>query len=281
MAVDLHSHSMASDGSDPPAELVRRALERGLAGLAVTDHNTLGGLSEARRAADGTGLELVPGTELSLSDQGGMHLLVLWLEPEGGPLQKRLEGLREARTGRNTRMVETLTNLGMPITIDEVNEEAQGGSVGRPHIAAVMMRKGYVPDIKTAFEEWLGRGRPAYAERDRLDAEEAITLARQSGAVPILAHPHTLGIHRAVEMAELLTRLGGAGLVGMEAIYSTYRRHEREGYADLARRFGLLPSGGSDYHGTYKPGLEVGVGHGDLHVPDSVLEDLREHAAVS
>lgn len=281
MAVDLHTHSSASDGSDPPAELVRRALEQGLSALALTDHDTLEGLSEARRAADGSHLELIPGTELSLSDRGGMHLLVLWLDPEGGALQERLEGLREARTRRNALIVEVLTDLGMPITLDEVNEEAHGESVGRPHIAAVMMRKGYVPDIKTAFEQWLARGRPAYVERDRLDAVEAITLARQSGAVPILAHPHTLGINRAEEMAELLTRLSNAGLIGLEAIYSTYRRHEREGYADLARRFGLLPSGGSDYHGTYKPGLYLGVGHGDLHVPNSVLEDLRKHAGAS
>ena len=150
--------------------------------------------------------------------------------------------------------------------------------MGRPHIAAVMVTKGYVPDIRTAFDEWLGNNKPAYVGRPRLSPEEAIGLARESGAVPILAHPHTLGINRAAEMADLLDRLVGYGLVGLEAIYPSYRRHEQEGYADLARRFGLVPSGGSDYHGTYKPEIDLGTGHGDLVVPNSVLDELRGYA---
>lgn len=280
MAVDLHTHSSASDGSDPPARLVEKALRRSLTALALTDHDTQQGVEEARRAA-GTALEVVPGTELSLGDRPGMHLLVLWLEPGEGPLQDELADLRRGRRERNNRIVETLAGLGMEITPEEVEEEGSGGSIGRPHIAAVLVRKGYAPDIRSAFDRWLGSGRPAYVERRRLDAGKALALARQSGAVPVLAHPHTLGIHRAEEMARLLGGLTEAGLVGLEAIYSTYRRHEREGYAHLARRFGLVPSGGSDYHGTYKPDIEVGVGHGDLYVPDSVLDGLREHAAAT
>jgi len=150
--------------------------------------------------------------------------------------------------------------------------------VGRPHIAAVMVARGYVPDIRTAFDLWLGNGKPGYVGRERLDPVEAIVLARQSGGVPVLSHPHTLGITTSTDMADLLTDLKGAGLVGLEAIYSAYRRHERDGYTDLARRFGLIPSGGSDYHGTYKEGLMLGSGYGDLVVPDSVVEELREHA---
>ncbi len=279
MAVDLHAHSTASDGSDSPAGLVRLAIEKGLTALALTDHDTQEGLAEARQAVGSADLELIPGTELSLDfDGGGMHLVVLWLEPGPGPLQDRLKGLQDGREGRNTRIVEALGALGMPVTIEEVLEEAGGGSVGRPHIAAVMVRHGYVPDIKTAFDLWLANDRPAYAGRPRLNPEEAIALARESGAVPILAHPHTLGIHRAAEMADVLHRLCGAGLVGLEAMYSAYQRHERYGYADLARRFGLIPSGGSDYHGTYKDGLDLGDGYGDLYVSESTLEDLRSHA---
>jgi hypothetical protein len=140
-----------------------------------------------------------------------------------------------------------------------------------------MMRKGYVNSIAEAFDLWLGSGRPAYAGRPRLSPEEAIALALASGGVPILAHPHTLGINRAEEMAALLDRLRAAGLVGLEAVCAGYRRHEREGYADLARRFGLVASGGSDYHGLYKPGLELGVGYGDLSVPETVVDRLRAH----
>jgi predicted metal-dependent phosphoesterase TrpH len=204
-----------------------------------------------------------------------MHLVVLWLEPGPGPLQDRLGSLQEARNLRNAAMVERLSQLGMPVEMEEVLVEAGTGSVGRPHIAAVLMRKGFVPDIRTAFDLWLARGRPAYVNRPRLAPEEAIGLARESGAVPVLAHPHTLGVHRAAEMAGLLTRLVEAGLVGLEAEYSLYRRHERDGYTHLARRFGLLPSGGSDFHGLYKPGLRLGTGYGDLRVPEEMEEALR------
>jgi 3',5'-nucleoside bisphosphate phosphatase len=279
MAVDLHSHSIASDGSDKPTHLVELALEKGLTALALTDHDTQAGVADARSAATGTGLELIPGTELSLEyDAGGMHLVVLWLEPGPGPLQDRLGELQGGREQRNERIVKILTDSGMPIDISEIHEEAGDGSVGRPHIAAVMVTKGYVPDLGAAFEEWLGTGKPAYVGRPRLNPEEGIALARQSGAVPVLAHPHTLGISRAADMADMLNRLREAGLVGLEAIYSSYHRHEREGYADLARRFGLIPSGGSDYHGTYKEGLDVGSGYGDLVVPDSTVDELRSHA---
>lgn len=279
MIVDLHSHSTASDGSETPRHLVELALEAGLGCLALTDHDTQAGLAEAMTAAEGTSVELIPGLELSLEfDRGGMHLVVLWLDPGPGPLQDRLAALRDGRNERNLRIVDTLTAMGLPITIEEVEAEAGGGSVGRPHIAAVMMAHGYVPDIRTAFDLWLGSGQPAYVGRKRLDPEEAISLARESGGVPVLAHPHTLGITTAGDMADLLTRLKGAGLVGLEALYSSFRRHEREGYSDLARRFGLIPSGGSDFHGSYKPGLMLGSGYGDLSVPGGLCEELREHA---
>ena len=279
MSVDLHVHTTASDGTVTPSGVVDEALKLRLSALAITDHDTLAGIAEARRAAEGTALELISGTELSLDyDHGGMHLLVLWLEPGSGPLQDRLSALRDGRDIRNLAVLDRLSRLGMPVDIDEMLEEAGGGSVGRPHIAAVMMRKGYVPDIRTAFDLWLAKGRPAYVDRTRLGPEEAITLARESGAVPILAHPHTLGVHRAADMARLLDRLVSAGLVGLEAEYSLYRRHERDGYAHLARRFRLFPSGGSDFHGLYKPGLHLGTGYGDLRVPAELVHALREHA---
>lgn len=281
MSVDLHAHSTASDGTDTPAELVSKALEQGLTALAITDHDTLEGVAEARRAAEGSGLEVIPGVELSLDyDPGGMHLVVLWLEPGPGPLQDRLGALQAGREVRNIAILQRLGELGMPIEMSEVLAEARTGSVGRPHIAAVMMARGYVADMTTAFDLWLAAGRPAYVGRHRLGPEEAISLARESGAVPVLAHPHTLAIHRASDMAGLLTRLSKAGLVGLEAEYSLYRRHERDGYAHLATRFGLLPSGGSDYHGLYKPLLRLGVGYGDLRVPEVTAQALREHAGV-
>jgi hypothetical protein len=279
MAVDLHSHSTASDGSEEPGALIQMALEIGLTALALTDHDTQDGVADARLAARSGDLELIPGTELSLEyDVGGMHLVILWLEPGPGPLQNRLEELRQGREQRNQLIAERLTDLGMPVTVEEILEEGGSGSIGRPHIAAVMIRRGYVETIEEAFELWLTAGKPAYIGRPRLMPEEAIQLARASGGVPVLAHPHTLGINRAQEMADLLKGLTSAGLVGLEAYCAGYRRHEREGYADLARRFGLVPGGGSDFHGSYKPGLSLGIGYGDLVVPDNLVDELRSHA---
>jgi predicted metal-dependent phosphoesterase TrpH len=275
MAIDLHTHSTYSDGSASPAELVENAARIGLSTIALTDHDTQEGIPEATAAASVHGIDLIAGTELSLqTERGGMHLVVLWLDNTTGPLQDRLFELQSARGGRNQTIVDELTRLGMPISLAEVEEVAGSGSVGRPHIAEVMVRRGYVPDIKTAFDLWIGNHGPAYARRKTLTPEEGIGLAVESGAVPVLAHPHTLGINRAHEMADLLDELKGYGLVGLEAIYPIYRQHERYGYADLARRFGLVPSGGSDYHGTFKVGLELGIGYGDLVVPESVRDEL-------
>lgn len=277
MAVDLHTHSRYSDGSASPADVVATGARIGLKAIALTDHDTLEGVPEALAAADRLGVDLIPGTELSLDHPtGGMHLIVLWLEPGPGPLQDRLAELQQGRISRNETMCAELTRLGMPVTMEEVAVEAGKGTVGRPHIAGVMVRKGYVPDIRTAFDLWIGNSGPAYAKRKSLTPEEAIGLAVASGAVPILAHPHTLAINRSFEMAELLDRLKSFGLIGIEAHYSGYRQHERYGYGDLARRFGLLPSGGSDFHGDYKLGLEIGTGYGDLHVPDDIVESLAE-----
>jgi predicted metal-dependent phosphoesterase TrpH len=204
-----------------------------------------------------------------------MHLVVLFLPPNAGPLQSRLTEMRDGRASRNDVILEKLASLGLPVGLDEVVTYGQGESIGRPHIAAAMLSRGYVSTITEAFDLYLGIGRPAYAPRWRLEPEEAIALAHESGAVPILAHPHTLNLANADQVAKTLTSLRRSGLVGMECYYPIYSPIEREGYAALAKRFGLLASGGSDYHGTYKPGVDLGVGRGDLRVLPDVLEALR------
>jgi hypothetical protein len=274
--IDLHTHSTASDGSLTPTELIELAATIGLDSIALTDHDTLEGIDEAAVAADRVGIELVPGVELSLDwDRGGMHLLVLWLAPEGGPLQDRLAELRVARNSRNARIVDRLNELGLEITLEEVEHEAGTGSVGRPHIAAVMVRRGHVPDIRAAFDDYLGNGRPAYMSRDRLGPEEAIRLARQSGGVPVLAHAHTMGLDNVAEVEAMMRRLADAGLVGVECHYGSYDTDERAGYVRMAARFGLLPSGGSDFHGTYKSEVALGTGSVGIGVPTEILEPLR------
>jgi predicted metal-dependent phosphoesterase TrpH len=229
-------------------------------------------LAEASRS----GIELIPGTELSLAWEGGaMHLVVLFLAPGAGPLQDRLAEIRTARHARNDEILAMLDSLGLPVGPDEVSAVAGGESVGRPHIAAAMVGRGYVESIAEAFELYLGWGRPAYRPRWRLAPEEGIGLALESGAVPVLAHPHTLGLNNSEEVSTTLRRLKEAGLRAMECYCPLYSPIEREGYAALAARFGLLPSGGSDYHGTFKPGIELGVGRGNLSVPAQLLDALR------
>ncbi len=275
MAVDLHTHSRVSDGSDSPTELVANAVSARLNALALTDHDTLDGLEEAQAAADLAGIRLIRGVELSLEwTKGGMHLVVLFLTPEG-PLQDRLADLQIARQTRNDRMILLLQSLGYDITMEELIEESGGGVVGRPHMAAILVRKGYFPDPPAVFDELLATGRPGYLGRDRLDPEEAIRLARASGGVPIVAHPHTLGLDTAAEYADAMETLATTGLAGIECYYGDYPRAQQEELATTTRRFGLIPSGGSDYHGTYKEGLELGIGRGELLVPDHVLEELE------
>lgn len=276
MPVDLHTHSRFSDGSDTPTELVTKAKAIGLSAIALTDHDTLEGITEARSAAARLGIEVVPGVEISCEwSPGTLHMVVLFLEPGPGPLQDRLAGLQAARTTRNDRIVEKLSDLGIDITIEEVVEEAGGGVVGRPHIAAVLVRKGAVEDIRGAFDEYIANGGPAYVGRERLTPEESIDLARRSGALAILSHPYTMGLESETQFREAFAHLAASGMTGIDCYYPEYSPDERDAMAEVCRSFGMIPSGGSDYHGTYKEGLQLGTGWGDLVVRDEVLVELK------
>lgn len=275
MSVDLHLHSTASDGTETPTAVVEAAAAAGLSSIALTDHDNLDGIVEARTAADRLDIELIAGAELSVGwSTGAMHLLVYFLEPGPGPLQDRLEELQRSRSNRNVEMVEALAELGIDITYAEVLAEAGGSGVGRPHFAGVLIRKGVVPDVETAFDRYLAAGRPAYRGRQRLDAAEAIELARQSGAVTSIAHPHTIGAG-APDYEAAFEQLAEVGLAGIECWYPEYDQKLRKHLAGVAAGHGLVATGGSDYHGAYKPSIQVGVGKGDLSVPASALEELR------
>jgi predicted metal-dependent phosphoesterase TrpH len=274
MAVDLHLHSVFSDGTATPEEIVATAAEIGLTGIALTDHDTLAGIPRASAAADRTAIKFIAGTELSVEwrDQT-MHLLVYFLDPGPGPLQDRLVELRAARDERNLRIVSLLQGLGLDISIEEVTTEAGFGVVGRPHFAGVMIEKGYVESVAEAFDRYLAAGRPAYAPRQKLTAEAAIRLARDSRAVPVIAHPHTIGL-RAAEYATGFRQLVSIGLGGIESYYGEYSPEMRNQIAGICDELGIVATGGSDYHGRYKPHLEIGVGRGDLRVPDAVFDQL-------
>jgi 3',5'-nucleoside bisphosphate phosphatase len=276
--IDLHSHSTMSDGTDTPSRVVQLAGEAGLSTLALTDHDTLDHVPEARAAADAQGVRLVPGCEISCElagrAPGTMHLLVFFVDDAPGELRDRLATLQEARNERNVQIIEALNERGVPITIEAVRAKAGPGSVGRPHIARVLMEEGHVGSIQEAFDVWLGKGCPAYFERDRLGPEDAIELTHASGGVCAVAHPGSLGLADA-ELDAFAGELAAAGLDGLECEYGDYLPEERAPFHELARRHGLAPTGGSDYHGDNKPGLSVGTGRGDLCVPDDYLTELE------
>jgi len=274
MAVDLHTHSRYSDGSDSPTAIVAKAKSIGLSAIALTDHDLLDGIDEALQAA-GTDIELVPGTELSVQWRGkGMHLLAYWVD-QGSPLADRLAEIQLGRVARNHEMVDALTELGIDITMAELEEEAEMGVIGRPHFAAVLVRKGAADTIQDAFDGYLAAGRPAYRPRVRVEAAEAMDLARESGAVPVIAHPHTLA-DDAAAFSHLFSDFAELGALGVECHYGEYPLDLRLKLAAEVEDLGLVATGGSDYHGTYKPGVSLGSGKGDLAVPDSCLDRLRE-----
>jgi predicted metal-dependent phosphoesterase TrpH len=272
--IDLHTHSNVSDGSDLPERIPELAAANGCRAVALTDHDRMDGLEAAAKRAAEVGVELVPGCEISCEvPKGTMHVLIYFVEP-GGPLEAELVRLQVARDERNARMYRRLSDeLGLPITPEEVEAEAGGKGVGRPHVAAVLLRKGVVGSIQEAFDRYLAKGQPGYVEKERLYPDQAIRLARQSNAVPVLAHPLSLGLEPA-DLDRTVGELAELGLAGAEAVYGRYSPDERQAIADLARSHGLVVTGGSDYHGTYKPDLQIGVGRGDLDVPDTALDDL-------
>lgn len=276
--IDLHTHSTVSDGSDAPRRIPELAAEAGCSAVALTDHDRLDGVAEARGRAEELGITLVSGCELSCvspAAAGSMHVLVYFVEPTEGALQDKLAEVQTVRDERNRALAERLRDLGLPVTYEEMQEEAGGSGAGRPHAAAVLVRKGVVGSVGEAFERWLGDGRPGYVERTRLEPAEALHLVRESGGVASVAHPLSMKLPDA-ELEGTMRELAELGLAAMECIYGRYSAGEREGLADLARRLGLVVTGGSDHHGTYKPDLRVGVGQGDLDVPDGALEELAD-----
>jgi predicted metal-dependent phosphoesterase TrpH len=279
--IDLHSHTNYSDGSATPAELVLLAASAGADAVAITDHDTVAGLPEGRTAAEEAGIEFLPGVEISADFQPGtMHILGYSVDESSRDLNTALEELRRARLERNPRIAAKLRDLGLDIDYDEVASFAGNDVVGRPHFAGLMVRKQYVSSIKEAFDRFLAKGAPAYVEKKRLSPVESIALIHGAGGVAVLAHPYQLNLNDEQTEAQI-RRLKDVGLDGIEAIYSRLNPSERDRYSRLARRLGLLVTGGSDFHGTFKPDISIVKGLGDLEVPYEVLTDIKARAAAS
>jgi 3',5'-nucleoside bisphosphate phosphatase len=273
LRADLHSHSSVSDGTEPPAAVIRRAAQVGLDVIALTDHDTVAG----HRAAAGAlppGLTLLPGAELSCRLEGhSVHLLAYLFDPENDALAGEMAEIRESRLFRAKAMVDKLAALRVPVSWEQVSEIAGGGVVGRPHIARAMIDAGVVASIEEAFTPaWLGPGGPAYVSRYALDPARAIQLVSAAGGVTVLAHPHGSGRGWQIPAA-VIADLGQAGLTGIEVNHPQHGERERAGLGELARELGLIPSGGSDDHGAL-----TGFRLGSPTAPDGSYEALIEHA---
>jgi predicted metal-dependent phosphoesterase TrpH len=274
--IDLHSHSTFSDGSETPRRVVELANELGCSTVALTDHDGLEGLASASSRAKELGVNFIPGCEVSCAfAPDTMHFLCYFVEAGGGPLQDELARLRADRTARNFEMADRLASLGLPITYEEVAAQAPGGVVGRPHFAAMLVQKGAVASIGEAFDRYLAKGAPAYVEKARVSASTIVDQARRSGGVVALAHPLSLGLDQRT-LERNIAELAAIGLTGLECYYAQYDLATRVELAALARRHKLVPTGGSDFHGSYKAGLRMVVGTGDLDVPDEIVEELTD-----
>jgi len=271
--IDLHTHSTASDGIYSPTELLQRAREIGLRVLALTDHDTTGGLDEAIEAANALDMELIPGIEINTDVAGGeVHVLGYYPEYKRPEFQAVLRVLRDARERRGQRMVELLNEQGVNIAWERVREIAQG-AVGRPHVARALLEAGYVQTIGEAFDKYIGTGCYAYVPRYRLTPEDAVRLIASANGLPVIAHP--LDLPGLAELRNWLPGLVEAGMVGLETYYGPYTLEDERALRALADEYGLIPTGGTDFHG---PGIHP-TPLGGRPVPHEAVERLKAAAA--
>ena len=273
--IDLHTHTTASDGSLAPSELVAAAQKAELEAVAITDHDTVSGLEEALEAGQRLGMEVVPGIEMSVVlDTLSFHLLGYYVPTAPKRLCSVLKDMEEKRRTRNVRIVEKLQELGMDIRFEDVIARADG-TVGRPHIAAELLEKGYVNSFDDAFIRFLGGRGKAFVPKETVDARKAMALLREEGALSVVAHPGLMPF-KLQQLDELLAKLTVEGLQGIEVHYPGHSPRMVEDLADLAKHHGLLITGGSDFHGKPNPDISLGRGRGNLFVPYGLLNRMKD-----
>lgn len=274
--IDLHTHSNASDGTSTPSEVVTRGIEKGLAAIALTDHDTVAGVDEALQAAkeSGRNIQVIPGTELSVAyKKSDIHIVGLCIDHHSSAFQKITNLLIERRIQRNEKMIANLQDAGIAITMDDLTAGNPDTVVTRAHFARFLVDSKVVSSPKDAFSKYLDTTTPYYVPREYIQPEEGIDLIRQAGGVPILAHPLHYKLPQP-ELESLVERLKKAGLMGIEVMYSNHMGQDETYAKHLAKKFELLPSGGSDFHGSNKPAIDIGTGRGNLQIPYTYLEDI-------
>ncbi len=280
VGIDLHLHSTASDGTFAPSEIINLAQEQNLKAIAITDHDTLEGSKEAQRLGIPSALQFLTGVEISASPPsaidcpGSFHILGYALRLDEPELNKTLGVLQRARKNRNPRIVDRLNSLGFVFSINDVKKEAGQGQIGRPHIASYMVKKGFVSSIDEAFQKYLAYGKPAYEDKFRIDCEKALALINGAGGLPVLAHPFLLNIKNNGDLEKLIIVLKDIGLKGIEVYYPDHPPEKTVFYAEIAEKYDLVMTGGTDFHGSLTPEIQMGTGRGNFFVPYELYEKL-------
>ena len=256
--IDLHLHSVYSDGTSSVEELVSLARQKKVSVLSLTDHDTAEGISPFLASCKRNGVQGISGIELSAKSSYALHILGYRFDPREPKLFEALERVRQERDVRNVQMCEKLTAMGISVSFQELQNEAMGGVIARPHFARLLVRKGVVSDVRSAFDRYLGDGRPAYIPRETLSAQECISLIRGAGGLAVIAHPYLTGLDEG-ELERLLRELAGYGLWGMECVSSHHDAGQTYRLLTLADRLGLYPTAGSDYHGGNRQTAGLGV----------------------
>jgi predicted metal-dependent phosphoesterase TrpH len=275
MTIDLHIHSTISDGTMSPSEIVAFAAQKGISAISITDHDSVDGVGEAIDTGNILGVEVISGVELSVRyKNNSTHLLGYLFDHNSAALQQSLGLLQEGRITRNREIICRLNNLGIPVHYPELLKIAGPGECGRPHIAQLLLHKKVVRTMDEAFESYLGHGAKAYVPRFIYDAAEAIALFKDAGGLSVLAHPVQLG--KTVDsFQDLLLDLVDMGLDGIEAYYPSHSRQFRKQLMVFAEQHGLLLTGGSDFHGSIRPGTTLAGGK-NVSVPEHLLGIMKQ-----
>jgi len=274
--IDLHVHTTASDGTCLPADAVELAARQGLTAIAVTDHDTVLGYNEARAAGERLGIEVIPGIEISTKYDRAAHILGYYIDPESKSLEPVLNWIVEDRDKRNRKMAEMMAADGLPVSY-EMMHERYGAVIGRPHFAEMLVELGLAGSVQDAFDRFVEKGQKYYQPRTILPIDQAVEIVVNAGGVPVLAHPFQYRMDDAL-LRELIEHCMGFGLRGIECRYTGYDEEMVAYLEALAREYGLIRTGGSDFHGTNKPHIALGRGLGKLSVPDEYLLELKEEA---
>lgn len=276
MFIDLHTHSVKSDGAMQPREVVETAKNAGLSAMSLTDHDVIDGVREAMQRGEELGIEVIPGIELSAKFKTETHVLGYFVDLDNPDFLEKLEEIKRVRMQRNYETAENLQKIGFPITVEDAMQLAPNGIIGRAHFARVMAERGYVSSVKEAFDKYLANGKPGYSTLQLLTPRDAVELIKSAGGMAFLAHLHLTRLE-GEELYNFVRDLKDAGMDGIEGYYTEYTPEMEAEYQGLAKKLDLLISGGTDFHGAMKPHISIGKGLGNLEIPYSILEKMKEH----